>query len=277
MGGSSIQSHAYAVRAAGFTRIEAQVDRSWLDELRALTDRALAAARAVFRAKGKLNSTAFSDDYEASRCFYCWGDAALRLLDLDVIHAIAQHVIGDGYRLWDVSVLSVASAANRGERESAFAAGDYHRDRHPVDTRVGKPPFLWCFVCLDDVTPRNGATWVVPGSHHVPTPAGLEMGSVPLSSFARPISVQACAAAGDLIVLNPTALHSAGQNLTDKPRRLINVGLCSPGTPPLLDHWAIAGATIHQRVSPRVREMLRSDAEAGLEKTWDALPEGWPL
>jgi hypothetical protein len=62
-----LASHAYAVRATGFTRIEKQVDEEWLEELRGLTDRALAAARKAYRAKWSLRSNAFSDAYEASR------------------------------------------------------------------------------------------------------------------------------------------------------------------------------------------------------------------
>ena len=27
------------------------------------------------------------------------------------------------------------------------------------------PAHLWFFLCLDDTTPENGATWIVPGSH----------------------------------------------------------------------------------------------------------------
>jgi ectoine hydroxylase-related dioxygenase (phytanoyl-CoA dioxygenase family) len=141
-----------------------------------------------------------------------------------------------------------------------------------VDTRVAKPPYLWFFVCLDDTTPQNGATWVVPGSHHVSSPeiSNHEQHS----GFAAPIAQRLCGSAGDLLVLDPTALHGAGVNTTDRPRRLINVGVCSAATPPLMDHWSIAGPRIQPRVSDRVRDMMRSGA-GGLDRTWDALPQEW--
>src|SRR5262245_7325384 len=262
-----LASHAYAIRSAGFTRIEAQVTGAWLDELRELTDRSLAASMRIYRACGKLKFVSLGEGYEASRCLYCWGDAAVRLLDLDCVHAVAKEVLGE-FRLWDLSALSVAARRNDAK---PFALG-FHRDFPLVDTRVAPPQYLWCFFCLYDTTPQTGPTWVVPGSHHLANPK-FESDDQ-LRAFARPISQQICAAAGDLIVLNPTALHSAGQNVTDRPRRLINIGLCSAGNAPLLDHWAIAGPTIQPRVNARVRQFMQSDVK-GLDKTWDALPEGW--
>jgi hypothetical protein len=255
------------IRCAGFTRIEAQVTGQWLDELRELTDRALAEAKRVFHARGRLGHTAFNEGYEATRCLYCWGDAALRLLDLDSVHAIAAEILVDP-RLWDLSALSVTPA----RREAGPAAGDFHRDFAIVDTRVSPPPYLWCFVCLDETTPQNGATWIVPGSHHVPNPQLDDPKTI--QALARPISRQLCASVGDLVMLNPTALHSAGTNLTSRPRRLINIGLCGAGSAPLVDHWAIAGPAIQPRVSDRVRRLMRCDV-SGLDSTWDALPEGW--
>src|SRR5215510_9336034 len=90
-----LASHVYAIRSTGFTRIQAQVTGAWLQELRELTDRALASAMRVYQANGKLRHTAMSPGYQAARCLYCWGDAALRLLDMDVIHAVAASVLGD--------------------------------------------------------------------------------------------------------------------------------------------------------------------------------------
>jgi Phytanoyl-CoA dioxygenase (PhyH) len=262
-----IASHSYAIRCAGFTRIEGQITGSWLDELRDLSDRALAAAMRVYRVRGKLAHTAFGDAYEACRCLYCWGDAALRLLELDCIHALAAHVLGE-FKLWDLSVLSVTPS--RGDSDPTPRG--FHRDFTPVDSPLARPPYLWCFVCLDDTTAQNGATWVVSGSHHVPNPRVQSPDQ--LQTLAGPISQQACASAGDLVVLDPTALHSAGQNLTDRPRRLINIGLCGAGSPPLVDHWAVAGPALQPRVSARVRRLMQSNAN-GLDQTWDALPEGW--
>ena len=55
-----LASHVYAIRCSGFTRIAAQITGPWLDELRGLADSAVAVAREVYRAKGKLRHTAFN-------------------------------------------------------------------------------------------------------------------------------------------------------------------------------------------------------------------------
>ncbi|MCE9589319.1 MAG: phytanoyl-CoA dioxygenase family protein [Planctomycetes bacterium] len=263
-----LDRHLYAIRAMGFTRVPAQVVGRRLEDLRALADRGLDEARRVFGLRGKLNFTVTRRGFECCRCLYTWGDAALQLLDLDTIHAIAQPLLDD-YRLWDQSVISVTPQPP----EQAALSERFHRDTKIVDARTEKPPYLWCFICLDDTTPENGATRVVPGSHHLDIPRSVAGES--FQAFVQPMAQQLCADAGDLIVFDPTLLHSAGHNTTDRPRRIINVALCSRGTPPLMDHWAIAGAAVQSRLADRVRAMMRSDSP-GLGKTWDALPPGWP-
>lgn len=263
-----LSRHLYAILAMGFTRVPAQVVGQRLEDLRALADRGLDEARRIFNLRGKLNFTVTRPGFESCRCLYTWGDPAVQLLDLDAIHAIAEALLDD-YRLWDQTALSVTPQP---PEQSAMSAR-FHRDTGIVDTRSQKPPYLWCFLCLDDTTPENGATWVVPGSHHMDIPQSAAGES--FQAFVQPMAQQVCARAGDLIVLDPTVLHSTGHNTTGGPRRLINVALCSKGTPPLMDHWEIAGPAIQSQSAKRVRAMMRSDSP-GLEKTWDALPPGWP-
>ena len=262
----ALSRHIYAVQTVGYTRIESQVTGAWLDELRCLTDASLAAAMKIYRERGSLSHCSLGEGYEAARCVYCWGEPAMRLLDHEIIHALAAGLLG-AYRLWDLSALAVVPRST----QSPTPPPSFHRDRSIVDTRTAKPPFLWCFLALDDTTVENGATWVVPGTHHIELRP--KVGGEEFRKLIEPMSLRACAKAGDLIVLDPTMLHAAGINQTNKPRRLLNVALCLDTVRPLLDTWTIAGPAIHARASGRVRDLMQGGE--GLDQTWDSLPPEW--
>jgi ectoine hydroxylase-related dioxygenase (phytanoyl-CoA dioxygenase family) len=160
--------------------------------------------------------------------------------------------------------------------EAPAATTSWHRDFAGLHFGTAVPGYLWFFVCLDDVTCDNGATWVVPGSHRIPSPH--EPAPSPTWSsddFEQyPSRLQLCARAGDLLVLSPSLLHTSGRNRTSKPRRLLNVGICHADLQPLLDHWAIAGPAIQKRAGDRMKKMLGADRKP-LDATWSVLPEGW--
>ncbi|MCX5658734.1 MAG: phytanoyl-CoA dioxygenase family protein [Planctomycetota bacterium] len=262
-----LSRHLFALRSSGYTRVEACVAGDWLNELNALSGRALAAVRAALARGEKLHGTYASEESLACRCLYVWGEAAMRLIDLPAVHAIAGAMMGS-YRLWDLSLLaSMPTQAKHSEEALAW-----HRDKAPVDTRSAPPPYLWFFVCLDATTAENGATWFVPGSHHCELPPDLRDPGAVQRAF--PTATQLLGNAGDLLVIDPTALHSVGANRADHPRRLVNIAVSTEATPPLLDHWAIAGPDLQPRATPTQQRMLRCGLP-GLERTWTVLPPGW--
>lgn len=263
-----LTQHAYALDVSGFTILPAQADARELNELRRCADDALAAAAEAIRAGLKLRRTGGSEYYKATRCMYCWGDAMLRFLENESIRALASRTIGD-HILWDMGVFSALPAP---ESESK-ATISWHRDFGGTLHGTAIPAYLWFFLCLDDATLENGATWIVPGSHHCgaqikPKSCGVRAGDS-LANY--PSRMQLCGRAGDILVLNPMTLHASGHNSTSKPRRLLNVGLCHLSLPPLLDHWAIAGAAIQEKASPAVRKLLGEDRKPP-DDTFEALP-----
>lgn len=263
--------HIYALSASGYTRVPAQVTGTDLDLLRDAADRAMAAAQEKIRKGEKLKHTGGSEFYHASRCLYCWDDAFVRLLDFEPIHALATRLLNP-YLLWDLSVLSALPTPGTAKA----ATTSWHRDYAGMMIGGHHPGYLWFFLCLDDATPENGATWVVPGSHRTTTPEEPSHGNTwaedDLENFTS--RIQVCGKAGDLLVLNPALLHSSGRNHTEKPRRLVNIGLCQANLPPLMDHWSIAGPKLQPKFSERVKKMLGAHREH-LDTTWTALPEGW--
>lgn len=258
-----LAGHAYAVAVSGCTMLPAQVSATAIDELGRAAERAMAAARAARRAGQTLKYTVVDDYYDAVRCLYCWGDACVRLLEHEALHALATALMGQ-YHLWDMELLSALPLPP----DVAESPIGWHRDFGAGSER---PEHLWCFVCLDDITSENGATWVVPGSHRlsaVAPPQGLE------NIEAYPVRLQLRGRAGDILVMNPSMLHAVGRNRTARPRRLLLVALGAAQTVPLLNHWAVAGPSIQEGASARVRMMLQAD-RLPLDTTWTVLPEGW--
>jgi hypothetical protein len=259
----ALADHAAEVRELGWTVLPSQLPEHELGPLRAACDRALAAVDAHLARGGTLAMTVIAEHYRAARCLYCWDESLARALELPVLAELAELTLGR-HRLWDCEVLAALPAA--AERSTITT---WHRDNVPERDR-GR--YLWCFLCLDDVGPANGATWILPRSHRdaaIPAPAP---GDDPVGTSG---AVQTRAAAGAIIALDPSTLHSGGHNRSAGPRRLLNLGLCSVERPPLFDHWAIAGPRLRAGASARLRSLLDSGVP-DLPGSWDVLPPGWP-
>jgi Phytanoyl-CoA dioxygenase (PhyH) len=202
-----------------------------------------------------------------NRALYCWSAACVELLESPWIERIAHALIGP-HRLHELAAQGAVPAPHLDSRR----AERWHRDQDlesapgPDEVRL-----LWFMVPVDPFTTENGATWIVPGSHRLPdrdTPVGGE------GVVRFPTARQITSEPGDLVVVNPLALHTWGHNRTDRPRRMINAMIAAPEERTVLDHWKLAGPTLRAAASGRVRYLLRSP-EPPLEPDWPALPPGW--
>lgn len=269
----NIEDHAYAVTATGYTILRNQIGASDLDELRAATDNAFAAIEKAQQA-GR-------DDpifrYPSTQCMYCWGDACLRLLEHDAIHDLTEALMRE-YRLWGYNMLARAPRPEN-TRPAPFdieAGIGFHQDFSLPFHGSPRPFYLWHFVCLDDVTPENGGTWIIPGSHRAADLTLPKHGDH--RTFTAGSAQQLTAKAGDIIALNPCCYHAAGPNYSGAWRRYLSVQLCYLTLPPLHDHWTIAGPEIQQKASPRLTRLLRGHHEEPAyphAKSGYVLPEGW--
>jgi hypothetical protein len=260
---ADIETQRFNLLASGFTVLRQVFPQGRVEALAASVDRALEATRVAVAAGRTLPYTFYDEaTYLGTRCVYCWGNECVALLDENRLQRVADAVIGP-HRLFDMSALRALPSAPHAVTRTQW----WHRD---IDVLPHSPPnvrYLWFFVLLDDFTADNGATWVVPGSQRIPNEA------IPRDRD-FPTSVQLLGAAGDVIVINPSALHTVGHNVTSRPRTMINVSMCHADVPPLMDHWSIAGPTIQAKASARARQMLGAD-DRPPDVTWAVLPDGW--
>jgi len=129
-------------------------------------------------------------------------------------------------------------------------AQDLHVDvrRHSRDW-----PLVGFIYMIDAFTPDNGATCFIPTSHL--WPHCLETANVD-STAERESEVQACCAAGSLIVFNGSVWHGHAPNTTDQPRRSIQGAFIPRDGKAWTDFAGRMSSDTRARLSPVARELL---------------------
>ena len=105
---------------------------------------------------------------------------------------------------------------------------------------------------LDDFTPENGATRVVPGSHRRGTMPGDEMAD---PADEHPDQIQLTGKAGTVVVFNSHLWHGGTQNRTDT-RRAMHSYFALRHLPQQLDQQAYVRVETYNRLSPAQRFIL---------------------
>lgn len=263
-----IHAHAAALTERGYTIIPSQVEPQHIAALNAAADKALDKVSRAISEGVKPAHTQFNPHVRSARCFYTWGEASCLLLAHPTVHALGRAVLGQA-KLWEMPVLEALPMPSNAE----LGPFDWHRDFSVGQQQDLRQAYLWIFTCLTDVTADNGATWVVPGSHRN---AALQAPSAEIGNGHTTAAVQLTANAGDIVAINPVALHRVGENRTRRGRRLALIGLCRVDRRPLLNHWSIAGKTLRAHLPEPVRELLKS-SDSTLDESWDVLPDGWTV
>jgi len=96
----------------------------------------------------------------------------------------------------------------------AYNQGAWHRDlpyQHFVSSR---PLAINALFCVDDFTPENGSTFVLPASHKTE--------AFPSGSYVRRNALQLQARAGQYILLDCMTFHCGGFNRSQAERRAVN-------------------------------------------------------
>ena len=103
-------------------------------------------------------------------------------------------------------------------------------------------------VAIDEFTPDNGATIVLPGTHQKPAPPDLDR----LQGFAIP----ATCPAGSLLVFDSTLWHAAGPNTSGRDRLAINHQFTRSFIKQQVDYVRALGEDTVVAQSPRVQQLL---------------------
>lgn len=160
-----------------------------------------------------------------------------------VLAAIA-HVLGDDMKLSSLN----ARFAKPGEGNQALHA-DWDRLETAGDWQVCNSIWL-----LDDFTPENGATRVVPGSHRWGT--RLPGDDMDDPSQPHPQQRLILGKAGDVVVFNSHTWHGGTVNHTDRPRRAMHSYWCRRNQTQQLDQRRYIRPETFVRMSPAERFLI---------------------
>jgi ectoine hydroxylase-related dioxygenase (phytanoyl-CoA dioxygenase family) len=203
-----------------------------------------------------------------------------------MIRALVECYLGRGAVLRDC-LLQTVMPDERNTKRGVGADLSFHRDTLWQQESI-YPTYLHVFVLLDDFTRRNGATVVVPGSHRQREPGYYFKLTDPRESqsgidyrvYERryfPSAVQLEAPRGSIVLLDPMAIHTQGNNVTPKRRSLLNMTFRAAnvvGTPPLLNARAIAERFARVPVRQEVLDLLESNPS--LPAHFGPLGNEWP-
>lgn len=232
---SEFEEHVYHIHTRGYSIFSDFIDAADCLELK----RGLSRALDTYEVRGTGQSVL---DRYLIHDLLCQNVLFGRLLeDIRLQHLLAP-LLGDFWVLYAFTSSSLPPLSNNyGSRLHV----DSPRLVHGYPFNIGT---IWA---LDDFTLENGATQVLPGSHHsnsAPTP---EM-------FARNC-VQLTCRAGSLIVFHARLYHRAGDNRTDAWRHSLTMNACRAFMKQRMDWVRFIPNSISDSLNDQARRVIGFD------------------
>lgn len=165
------------------------------------------------------------------------------LAEHPLVLSLVRQLLGDDCMLSDMSATSIGAGTGGGAWHVDVPLGqlDEPLPDFPLTTQNA-----WM---LDDFTPDNGATRIVPGSHRSRKKPRWAEGELP---DGKPL----CAPAGSVAIWLSNTWHRSGPNSTDRPRRAILCYYCRSWVQPFSDLTHSVTAEEAGSYSPTVRYLM---------------------
>ncbi|SDI11831.1 phytanoyl-CoA dioxygenase family protein [Paraburkholderia phenazinium] len=192
------------LRINGYAVLESGLSRDFLDTLKGDLDRVY--SRQVQEMGGE-DVLRRIHDTDIARCMLSYESNFLAVATTEPLMKLAARVLGSEFVLMQQNGI-----INKPDRENYQAK--WHRDLPHQHWTSSKPLAINALLCLDDFTLENGATFVLPGTHHVP--------EFPTDMFVSRFEKQIAAPAGSYLVLDAMLYHRGGTNSSANARRAVN-------------------------------------------------------
>ena len=167
-------------------------------------------------------------------------DLAHHLVEHPEIHGLACRMLGDDCVIGDISATSIGPQTT---------GGSWHLDNPLTQMPEPLPDFplgIQVAWMVDDFTPQNGATRVVPRSHLTRSKPTWARGD-------HEDEVALTAPAGSAAIWLGSTWHRAGPNSTDLPRRAVISFYQCGWIKPFSEYRGAITAEMAERMSPTVR------------------------
>jgi len=231
-------------RQQGFAFLRGALSADRVAALGTAMDRAMHADVALFgeaalKAKGH---------YGALRNLPDLDPAFIELLDDNPAYALINRILPEGYILQTYDGLILAPGEGR-------YPWDFHTDLEALNglgLAEDKVLAVNVLYYLDETTPENGATYIVPNSH-------LSQLTAPHQSFLEECAIPATGRPGDILLFDSRLWHCAGNNDTASSRRLIKTLYCASWIRPAMDYRSALSGDKWDALSDRVMTLLGAD------------------
>ncbi|MDR6383862.1 phytanoyl-CoA dioxygenase family protein [Paraburkholderia caribensis] len=205
LGSSDATDEAIAeLRVNGYTVLDSGLSPDFVESLREGLERAYARQIEEIGNEEMLRAM---NDADIARCMLAYETDFLTVATTAPLLEFAKRALGPEFVL-----LMQNGILNRPDRENYQAR--WHRDLNYQHWTSSKTLAINALLCIDPFTIQNGATYVLPGTHHV--------AQFPTDAFASKFETQIEAPAGSYLILDAMLYHRAGINQSKNVRRAVN-------------------------------------------------------
>ncbi|SIT46003.1 Phytanoyl-CoA dioxygenase [Paraburkholderia piptadeniae] len=192
------------LRINGYTVLDSGLDAGFVDGLKSRLDGVY--QRQVEEMGGESVLKGIGDS-DVVRCVLSYDADFLRVATSEPLLQLARRIFGTEFVLTQQNGI-----INRPDRDNN--QGKWHRDLPYQHWISSKPIAINALLCVDDFTFENGATFVLPGTHHVE--------EFPTEGFIGRSEKQLAVPAGSYLVLDAMLYHRGGANRVATARRAVN-------------------------------------------------------
>ena len=172
------------------------------------------------------------------------------MIQLPQVLALHEHLLGDDCILSSFTVNLIGPGAPAGGLHVGLSAGAFP---------AAGAAFAFCsntIFVLDDFTPENGATQIVPGSY--------KRGRPPEPEKEYDDVIQLDARKGDIVIIHGATWHSSGANRTRQERMILLGFFCRSFMKPQQDQFRLASPEVVERATPTLKRLLGYESQSGL-------------
>lgn len=199
-----VSEHFSNLIVNGYTVIKSGFSSTFLDQIQVKMDQIYNTQ--VIDVGGTQNMAKISDT-DIARCLLSYDADFINVACAPLLRSVCERYLGTEFVLMQQNGI-----INRPERENYQKK--WHRDLSYQHWTSSRPIAMNALLCVDEFTTRNGATYVLPGTHHV--------SPLPTPGFVGRNELQIPAPRGSFIVMDAMVFHRAGWNQSDSARRGIN-------------------------------------------------------
>lgn len=231
------------LREYGYTKFENVINENWIERI----NNSLPNIFAEHEELRRLNNNPISSKGLAMNALI--GNEVLfdflqNLIDLKIIEWIENNYFQQK------CILNSFTALSNIPGEDKVFHKKIHRDIRGFSSNV--PIMMNMLVMLDDFTPANGATLLLPGSHL--------KDENPKDDYFLNNAIKATGQAGDILLWNSNLYHASGTNKTTKVRRSLPITFSLPYYKQLLDYPRAIGYDKSVSFNEDIRRLIGYNA-----------------